>query len=311
VSSRRTLILVAAVVVGLLSAFLVFNYVNGADQRAQGNAEQVTVLKANAAIKAGTSADAAKESIVEAEIPKKDKSASAINDRSVITGKVAAFDIPANTPLVDGMFVDPVQSTSSNSGRVADDCGTKDKVALQCVAISLQFDKVHAVGGLISPGDRVNILVLPKEGSKEGDLCTIFEDKDTFNALSDAAKQALFQFNPGAPLEWVTCTPAEYLYQSVKVLFVDHTTTGAAVTTSSADTSATAPQVDTGLITFEVPPQAAAILASYAQTNLYLTLLPDNYKAVALPAFDPTMPLLPGQSPTDITPYGPSGFPDN
>ena len=45
VSSRRTLILIAAVVVGALSAFLVFNYVNSADDRARSNARQVTVLK--------------------------------------------------------------------------------------------------------------------------------------------------------------------------------------------------------------------------------------------------------------------------
>ena len=44
-SSRRTLILIAAVVVGAISAFLVFNYVNSADDRAQGNARKVDVLK--------------------------------------------------------------------------------------------------------------------------------------------------------------------------------------------------------------------------------------------------------------------------
>ena len=38
VSSRRTLILIAALVIGALAAFLVFNYVNGADDRAQDNA---------------------------------------------------------------------------------------------------------------------------------------------------------------------------------------------------------------------------------------------------------------------------------
>ena len=45
VSSRRTLILIAAVVIGAISAFLVFNYVNSADDRARENARTVTVLK--------------------------------------------------------------------------------------------------------------------------------------------------------------------------------------------------------------------------------------------------------------------------
>jgi Flp pilus assembly protein CpaB len=309
VSSRRTLILVAAVVVGLLSAFLVFNYVNGADKRAQGDAVQVSVLVVNADIKAGASYAEAEGSIVEEQVPKKNKSASAINDKTIIAGKVAAFDIPANTPLVEGMFVDPVQSTASNAGRVPDDCGKPSGVKQQCVAITLQFDKVHAVAGLISPGDRVNVLIVPTLGNKRSDLCALLDDDAAFAKLSDAARQALFQFNGGP--ETLICTPASYVYQAVKVLFVDHTSAGAPAAAATDSSGAAAAQVDTGLITFEVPSNAAALLASVSKSELYLTLLPDNYTPVALPAFDPTMPLLPGQDPAQITPYGPTGFPDN
>ncbi|CAN5778456.1 hypothetical protein BH23ACT2_BH23ACT2_17360 [soil metagenome] len=42
-SQRRTLILVAAIVIGALSSFLVWNYVNGVQDDAFDDAEQVPV----------------------------------------------------------------------------------------------------------------------------------------------------------------------------------------------------------------------------------------------------------------------------
>ena len=44
-SSRRTLILIAAIVVGGLAAFAIFNYVGGIEDRAYDNAERVPVIR--------------------------------------------------------------------------------------------------------------------------------------------------------------------------------------------------------------------------------------------------------------------------
>src|SRR5437764_6087190 len=91
VSSRRTVILIAAVVVGALSAFLVYNYVNSADDRARGNARQVQVLKVAKDIPKGLSGREAQQQgmIVSANIPAEFKPVTAIVDPSIIQDQVA------------------------------------------------------------------------------------------------------------------------------------------------------------------------------------------------------------------------------
>jgi hypothetical protein len=66
--------------------------------------------------------------------------------------------------------------------------------------------------------------------------------------------------------------------------------------------------VNTGLITLEVPPTAAQLIASISPERLYLTLLPPNYAAEALGQLDSFPATLPGEDPNRLTPYGPLGF---
>ena len=83
----------------------------------------------------------------------------------------------------------------------------------------------------------------------------------------------------------VICNPARYLYQAAKVLFVDKTAVPQPGEITSTGTNAATPSgaaqtsVNTGLITLEVPATAAQLIASIAPEELYLTLLPQNYKA--------------------------------
>ena len=44
-SSRRTLILIAAIAIGALAAFAIFNYVGGIEDRANENARRVEVIR--------------------------------------------------------------------------------------------------------------------------------------------------------------------------------------------------------------------------------------------------------------------------
>ena len=59
---RRTILLIAALVVAALGTALVFMYANRADERAQAGTEQVEVLVATAGIAAGTTGAAVAES---------------------------------------------------------------------------------------------------------------------------------------------------------------------------------------------------------------------------------------------------------
>jgi hypothetical protein len=284
------MILIAAVVVGAISAFLVFNYVNSADDRAQGNARKVDVLKIAKDIPKGLTGREAQAQgmIVAAKIPAEFKPATAIIDSSIIQDKVAVANYATGQILVDGMFADPIENQITFAGRVPNDCaptgfeGSTTNKPVPCVGITISVDQTKGVAGVIVPGDYVNVLLAPTCSS------------DTTGASG--------------------CAPARVLFQQVRVLFVDKTAVpqpgevGANGTTTATPTGSATGTQNTGLITLEVPAKSAQLLATVAPTDLYLTLLPSTYTPEALPKIDTFPSVLPGEDPNVLTPYGPAGF---
>lgn len=311
VSSRRTLILIAAVVVGALSAFLVFNYVNSADDRARGNARQVQVLKIAKDIPKGLTGREAQQqgAIVTANIPAEFKPVTAITDPSIFQDKVAVANFATGQIIVDGMFADPIDNQITFSGRVPNDCvDVPGGTAKPCVGITISVDQVRGVAGVIVPGDFVNILVKPttfycaKDDTQQAPEGAIVSDPDPGQQLGIKSDGNV-----------TLCNPARYLYQAAKVLFVDKTAVpqpGEVNATGNAATpnGSTQTSVNSGLITLEVPATAAQLIASVNPESIYLTLLPQDYKPEALPKLDPFPALLPGEDPTQLTPYGPQGI---
>ena len=114
-SSRRTLILVGAILLGLVAALLLFDYVRGIEDRANNNAKRVDVYVAKTDIPRGTPGETAASdgAIGTAKIPQEFRPASAITTTDEIQKKVALFNIPQNTPIVQDMFVDPAQTQIS------------------------------------------------------------------------------------------------------------------------------------------------------------------------------------------------------
>ena len=304
------MILIAAVVVGAISAFLVFNYVNSADDRARANAREVDVLKVQSDIEKGLSGREAVQQtkIVHAKVPAEFKPQTAIVDENIIADKVAVANYTTGQIVVDGMFADPIDNQITFANRVPDDCGATDPATgkpAQCVAITISVDQVHGVAGVIVPGDLVNVLVIPdtvfcKEGATPSG--------DASDVLSLPQGQ---QATPGGA---AICNPARVVYQAAKVLFVDKTAVPQPGEVNNTGTNTTTPNgqaqtsVNTGLITLEVPAAASQIIASIAPNKLYLTLLPPNYTPVPLPQPDPFPATLPGENPTQLTPYGPTGI---
>jgi len=289
------LILIAAVVVGAISAYLVFNYVNSADDRAQGNARKVDVLKIAKDIPKGlTGREAQAQGMIEsAQIPAEFKPATAIIDPSIIQDKVAVANYATGQILVDGMFADPIESLTTFAGRVPNDCaptgfqGSTTNKPVPCVGITISVDQTHGVAGVIVPGDYVNIMVKPENGAcPEGTT----------------------------PSPQVVCNPLRVLYQAARVLFVDKSAvpqpgevTGNGTSTANPSGTSTA-AANTGLITLEVPQKAAQLIGSVATDSVYLALLPANYTPEAVPKLDFFPEVLPGEDPNQLTPYGPAGF---
>jgi pilus assembly protein CpaB len=280
VSSRRTLILLGAIAVGVIAALLLFNYVRGIEDRANDNAKRVDVFSAQADIPRGTPGETATNagSVASSKIPQEFKPATAITSTDEIEKKVALFDIAQGTVIVQGMFVDPATTQISFRERLENP---------EHVAITVSVDQVSGVAGFLVPGDEVNILVFQDVAGLAGGE----------PAAGDVGATGAFD------------TIARYLYQKVQILAVGESTLlSPGEQASSAEGEAAASPGNTGLITFNVPPNAAQLIAMAQNAgNMYFTLVPEDYVPKELPPPDPLVTLLPGEDPAQLTPYGPSG----
>jgi len=284
VSQRRTLILIAAIAIGALASFLVWNYVGGIQDQAYNDAERVKVYLVKQPIPRGTSGQVAAASIVEESIPKKFKPANAIVSLDDIAGRVAKSDLVANQVVVDDMFVeatDPeaAQSFADNLIKIQNQDQT---------TYTMSVDAVRGVNGLIVPGDYVNVMVTNFSAATGS-------DDSTSEGGTVSAEQARF------------------LYQKVQVLAVDYLTAAdvnaaAAETPAAADGATPAPaaaEVQKGMITLIVPPSAAQVLLSVPAESLYLTLVSKDYEPKPTGEID--INTLPSDNPRQLTPYGPDG----
>lgn len=276
-SSRRTLILIAAVLVGAIAAYSLYTYVGGIEDEANDNAERVEIFKIIQDIPKGTFGDEAfAQGFIERDVIAKEyRPATAITDPAQIDGLVAISDLPANQVVVSNQFVSQAESLSTFSSLLKNNE----------VAVSVQVDSVRAVGGLLVPGDFVNMLVTGTTAAGEGAA-----------AAPGAAGSAD-----------VLTVPARYLFQKVQILAI-----GQSRKLEPGETAATNPDgtpvttTTSGLFTFALPAIAAQQIASVAAGSFYLTLVPKDYQPEPLAPLDPNAPL-PGETADQLTPYGPEG----
>lgn len=279
-SSRRTLILIASIAIGAVAAFALFNYVSGIEDDAYSNAERVDVYVVRQTIPKGYPGEQARAQgfIVQDKIPREFLPPTAISSLDQVDGKVALTQLAANQVLVDGMFVDAAEAMIGFSERLSDDE----------VAVTISVDQVRGVAGLLVPGDRVNMLVTT--------------DAVLSETSPDAEEDPIFGFaeEEGPEAASPYSSPARYLYQKVRILAIGQNT----VPEPGEVVDPTA-MISDGLITFAVPAEAAQRIASVDASNIYLTLVPQEWVPVPLPPLDITE-LLPGEDPEYLTPYGPT-----
>ncbi len=161
---RRTLLLLAALVVAALGTTGVFLYVNSVDERAAADYEVVEVLVATTPIAGGTTAQAAQDAgalelrqFLAASVAGVD----ALSDISGIADKVALAPIAAGQPIVAGQFGDPGQNSvlPIPDGKLAS---------------SFQLDDPARVAGFVGPGSKVAVFLTSAEaaGANEGEEST-------------------------------------------------------------------------------------------------------------------------------------------
>lgn len=281
-SSRRTLILLGAIAVGVVAALLLFNYVRGIEDRAYDNAARVTVYTASANIPRGTPGETAVNSglIEQGQIPQEFRPATAITTPDQVQKKVALFDIPQNTVILDGMFVDQASTQITFRQRLKNP---------ENQAMTIQVDTVRGVGGWLVAGDEVNVLVKVAPGSLE---------------IGEAAAE------PVTGLRTSDGATYRYLYQSVQILAVGDKallSPGEQVSSSgSSSSSAPTGASGQGLLTINVSPEAAPLFAIGQDSNaFYLTLTAEDYVPHVINPY--TASILPGEDPVLLTPCGPEG----
>ena len=277
-SSRRTLILIGAIVIGGLAAFLTLNYVRGVENENAENNQLVEVLVATGPIPKGSSADEAitTKMIAVDERRRADLPAGAVRRNAEIAGQVAAVELTGGEIITTAMFV--ADSDLSGSKGTSLDKGN--------VAITISVDEAAGVAGLVQPGDSINILAEATPGDPAGETADAVEAASGLSVVDN-----LFSME----------APAVYVFQDVKVLAVGQTL-GEPVAAAPAEGEAAPPAPaggGSGLITVQLPPDQAALLAGVRNSNLYLTLNRPDYEPVPVP-FAPIVEL-PGVQ--GVSPY--------
>ncbi len=276
-SSRRTLILIGAIVIGGLAAFLTLNYVKGVEDKNTQENQLVKVLVATGPIPKGASADEAitTKLIATDDRRRADLPVAAVRRNAEIAGLVAAVDMTGGEIITTSMFI-PDTEISGSKGTSLDKGN---------VAITISVDEAAGVAGLIQPGDSINILAEVEAGAPAADGA----DAGSGTGVTATGDQ------------WGLSTPSVYVFQDISVLAVGQSLGEPVANADGAPADAPA-GAGSGLITVQLPPDQAAVLAGARDANLYLTLNRPDYEPVPVP-FSPSA-VLPGEK-------GISAYPQN
>src|SRR5690349_22722969 len=106
---RRTLLLLASILVAAAGTALIWSYVQHADERAQEQWQPITVLRATTPINPGASGSLLQSSVVTAQIPRRAVPDGALSDPTELTGKVATV------PVLPGQVIQAAQFEANGS----------------------------------------------------------------------------------------------------------------------------------------------------------------------------------------------------
>jgi pilus assembly protein CpaB len=161
---RRTLLLIAALVVAALGTTGVFLYVNGVDKRAGADYQLVNILVATAPIPAGQTAQQASDlgAIDTREyLAKSVEGLPAMSDISAIATQAALAPIAAGQPILATMF-----------GELADT--SLLPIPDGKIAVAIQLGDPARVAGFVAPGSEVAIMLTTTSpnGASQGQQAT-------------------------------------------------------------------------------------------------------------------------------------------
>ncbi|KRF08445.1 flagellar biosynthesis protein FlgA [Arthrobacter sp. Soil782] len=148
---------VAAVVLALVGAVMVFSYANRADARAVQDLEPVEVLVVQAAVPAGTPVADLAASVATTQLPGASVAETALKDLESSAGMVTAVDLVPGEQLVTERLVKPEDLVTP--GTVEVPAGLHE--------VSILVEPQRIAGGRVVAGDYVGIFVSMETGGVE------------------------------------------------------------------------------------------------------------------------------------------------
>lgn len=146
---RRSIAILAAVLLTVFGTVVLVAFVNSAEQRAQEGAELVRILVAAEEIPQGTSSDAVADAVAAREVPSVMRAADAVDDISELGDQVTVERILAGEPIVARQFGDEAAAQRGDQGQIDE--------GRQVVTIALEPQR--ALGGQVAQGDLVGVIV--------------------------------------------------------------------------------------------------------------------------------------------------------
>ncbi|WP_369253992.1 RcpC/CpaB family pilus assembly protein [Geodermatophilus amargosae] len=142
---RRLIAALAALVLAVLGAVVLVDYVRSADARAQAGEELVTVLVVDAQVPAGTDAAAVAGVVSEVQVPSRLAAPGSMADLGVVSGKVTTAPLLPGEQVRAERFVDPASLTEPGT------------VPPGMVEVTVALDAQRAAGGVLAAGDKVGV----------------------------------------------------------------------------------------------------------------------------------------------------------
>ncbi len=155
----RLLAGVAAIVLALIGAVLLFAYVQGAESRALQDLDPVPVLVVQENVPAGTTAEELGAFVESTMMPSNAVAENALTDLTSSGGLVTSVDLVLGEQLLAERLVDPASTSDVPAIEVPP--------GLQEMSFSLEPQRV--VGGKVAPGDSVGIFISLEAGGLEDD----------------------------------------------------------------------------------------------------------------------------------------------
>ncbi|WP_026533997.1 Flp pilus assembly protein CpaB [Arthrobacter sp. H14] len=137
----------AAIVLAIVGALLVFTYAQAADKRAMAGLEPIEVLVVQEKVAAGTNVELLAESLAVKRLPASAVAKSALKDLKKSAGKVTEVGLVAGEQLVAERLINPKELEASGAVEVPK--GLQE--------LSFLLEPQRAVGGNLAPGDQIGV----------------------------------------------------------------------------------------------------------------------------------------------------------